>query len=682
MAKCTRTHGLLKAYAASADMAASQGTESAKALLRQVVAERSGRFKDLSESQFHFLQLYTCVKPLQQCIRRSQLSDAADWIAWSLSENIRDGQVQQLDVNRLLDMRTDSCLGSWPRFLPTVASWLTQFYFYARARATMDDVARSLFVFWDPIFTYFLKSPAAGYLAETVGMMVSWIVQKDPVQATVCVGQVERLVSDDKIPMTTRARIVVLLTTQASRFSTRRANEWAAIAISDYWNELAGYERLQALTACATGEKSDPHRDALLEYVRRHRQQDPISVRDTLSARRSWEAQFDLFQPIVAKTLMHCQSEYLWTALTGWYGVNDNCGTYSQEIVFFSPFHHCGLTALFRDECASISDDSQELLERLTRAADEFYGTSTSVRGQADNVLHLPERFGIPTAERGPAFERALVEAVTPKELRQFVDKAAAQLVIGPCHPVQGTQLAQWGRTLPLVASLRQPFADRAVRTVGIWTGGDSHTEQLETDFLVSTFRRHGIGVEVASGGTRSQEQFHAFYSNQRYDIVWVSSHGEYDHWRPDEVKIQIAPATFVYADALIGREVRGRTRRLLVLNICDGGRYPPGSGALPYIGFAPSLTTEHQATISHLWPVEGFSAALFGALLGKELVSGKGFFPSFCSAILQMRSNEPNIADVLSEAAGGTTGLSQRLANQQTDFSNIARWGSGVFFQ
>jgi hypothetical protein len=79
---------------------------------------------------------------------------------------------------------------------------------------------------------------------------------------------------------------------------------------------------------------------------------------------------------------------------------------------------------------------------------------------------------------------------------------------------------------------------------------------------------------------------------------------------------------------------------------------------------------------------VEGFSAAVFGAFLGNELTRNKGFFSAFCSAMLLMKGRGSNSAEVLTKAAGTTTELAQRLANREDDFSNIARCGSGVFFQ
>lgn len=137
---------------------------------------------------------------------------------------------------------------------------------------------------------------------------------------------------------------------------------------------------------------------------------------------------------------------------------------------------------------------------------------------------------------------------------------------------------------------------------------------------------------------------------------------------------------TAVTLEQLYGRSPEGQ-RRLLVLNVCDGGRFEE-SGMVPRIGLAPALASPWQATISHLWPVLNFPSAAFGALLAHGLAQGMSFFSAYCEAMMLLRRTSPDVAAELTRRYRARFELTERLAQRADDMSQVQFSESAAFFQ
>jgi len=79
-----------------------------------------------------------------------------------------------------------------------------------------------------------------------------------------------------------------------------------------------------------------------------------------------------------------------------------------------------------------------------------------------------------------------------------------------------------------------------------------------------------------------------------------VIEHGVFDHSELGTSKFIINSHEFVSIDNLMGPNLGNDGRRLLSLNICDGG-VSDGLGSIHKLGLAPSLASPSQATVSHL---------------------------------------------------------------------------------
>lgn len=212
-----------------------------------------------------------------------------------------------------------------------------------------------------------------------------------------------------------------------------------------------------------------------------------------------------------------------------------------------------------------------------------------------------------------------------------------------------------------------------------------------EQFFVISDAVEHGrtrpllrelVTVDAHIAVDSTAAEFAAVYSDPAVDVLWVMSHGEFDHWAPHEATLQVSRnGDRVSLADLWRRSPETEDRRLLFLNACDAGRFEEG-GLLPHVGLAPSVAGPAQAVISHLWPVTHYPSATFGAFLATFLSRGQSFFDSFQSALGALHKDAPASGTALEQLSGFSTPLTQRLRQREEDFTPLEISGSPVFYE
>lgn len=247
--------------------------------------------------------------------------------------------------------------------------------------------------------------------------------------------------------------------------------------------------------------------------------------------------------------------------------------------------------------------------------------------------------------------------------------------------PLEAALCVKTGTTFPLAASLQQPAPDRKVQRAVLWVGG-TFTDEIEAAAVAALLRAHDIAVDVISGDSRTKDNFLEIYASSTYELIWVTAHGEYDHYRPHMVTIGLAGADqSVSLQELTAVQVPEAGRRLLVLNICDGATGAVLGGVLG-LGMAQLIAGSHQAVISHMWPVDQRISPAFAALLARELARGAPFFDGYSRAVKHIAAGKVVLVDELRSMGPDAAELAERVANRDFDSQNIYFYGSAVFLE
>ncbi len=657
--------------------------EEAKGLATQFVSKQY----ELPEDQRllpQFAQFLVAAWALNDALSDGELSDCGDWIGWSLSATIEPGHEVELHIGRLVEFHQAPSISTWPGFGPTLVVYLGAFYYYARRRTAMQEIGAQL---WGTAMRHLMRimdqspkliDPPEVFLGS---FMLAWAAKEAPERARQLTPYVQRWVHDPELPASVRSLYCLSLATNAGRYSGTSSSTWARMALDEFADHLIGEQKTQML-ATVLDPTNVQELEAILVEMQQHQAKQRHAL-GPLAFARVAAFMGDVVQPYFVRTLSLGRVDYALRGLETWHQaehVDDRLDP--QSILLMIPFGETSYVAAVNGVKTEIVRDNQALLARLTRETDAFLGTAKTVAYEDNTGLRIPERPGVPSLDDRSGWFSTMQQAYCPDGV-EFGDVPTCQLMLPSVGtPLQAVQLAVWGTTWPIAASLSAPRSDRDVRAVALWSGGGSMTEAMELAVLKHAFESRQIEVDIFAPESCSAAVFLSTYENPKYDVVWVVSHGEFDHWSPKHVRLQISQdRTAVSLEDLHLKAPESHSRRLLVLNVCDGGRFEE-TGMIPKIGLAPGLASPAQATISHLWPVMGFPSAALGAYLAYYLASGTPYFEAYKRTMLSVGKHSTVLAKELEDLYGARMELMERLSVRDEDFSPIQFSGSAAFFQ
>lgn len=632
-----------------------------------------------------FAQFIVCAWCLAAAQDEGELTQMGDWIGWSLSEEINDSHIVELHTGRLFEFRGAASLATWSGYLPTMVTFFMAFYDYARRRTAMKNVGE---VFWplavDTLEAALQHPPAFIDPPEILlgAMMLGWAAKESSDQARKLTPLLEGIVEDQRMPGWSRALLCTTLATNAGRFSRTEPEAWAHRALVEFEGHLVGLQKIQMMVTVLKTSDGVAGADTVLTEMEtlqaKHR-----NTLGPLNFTRDAARKLEYVQPYFIKCLDMPSANHVLRGLHAWYQLrHPDDPLDSMATLLTAPFGETSFKAVLGEVRYELQRDTQALLEAVVRATNHFMGTAKSVAFADNSALEVPDRPGVPVIDPALKLENLMREAYCPAGF-EVPGLPTSQLILSTeAHPIQATQLRTWGRTWPIAASLGRRRPDRRPKKVAVWSGGQLITEGMELDMVRFSFEQCGAVVHYYAPETCTPEKFLDVYQNPEYDVFWVISHGEFDHWSPHEVKLHIArDGSTAALEEIWDRTPVSTQRRLLVLNVCDGGRFEE-VGYVPRVGLAPGLAGPAQASISHLWPVMPFPSAAFGAYLAHFLAKGIGYFDSYTETMRAIAKHARAVAEDLGGLYGTEFELTRRITNRDEDWTPIEIAGSAAFFE
>ncbi|MFJ1254270.1 CHAT domain-containing protein [Cupriavidus sp. CuC1] len=614
----------------------------------------------------------------------NEVSRMGDWIQWSLADSPIRSFVQEMNIGRMAEFHRHPEIRGWPGFTPVNVLFFNGLFDYARRRTAIKSICDALRPYAARTFLRLMSQPPAIIDMQEIMLgclMMTWAAKESLDRAERMTPFIEELVSRQELQAEQRYLFCLTLATNAGRFSSRDKIYWATRTLTEFGPHLSGlYQAQMMATTLRVDEHGPSDAEALLAQmalVRAERNQGLSGVDATRDSGQTVE----YVAPYFVRTLAMGEAGLLLRGLQTWYQQDHPTDPLnSLDVLITVPFGETGTTLLCGGEKREYERDTQAPLVDVSRSMNEFLGTYATVAYADNSSLPIPERPGMPQ-ERQPGLSSALRNAYCPDNV-VVPGAPTCQLILpAECHPIQAVQLENWGRTWPIASSLGRPREDRVPRSVLIW-GGGTITEPMELEMVRYAFEKIGATVRSVTLETCTPADFLAEYQNAEYDVFWIASHGEFDHWAPHDVRLHLAPDnSAVKLEDVWDRIPSFEGRRLLVLNVCDGARFAE-RGMLPRVGLGPGLAGPAQATISHLWPVRPYPSAGFGASLAYYVANGVRYFEAFERTLRAIAKPAANVGMELEDMYGREFELTTRLRNQEEDFSAIEVWGSAAFFQ
>ncbi|AEV26386.1 hypothetical protein Dsui_2015 [Azospira oryzae PS] len=630
-----------------------------------------------------YLQFETSITPLRIANSLGNGNIAYDWILNGFGSEVSTSIKREFHTNRIYDFRHAKIGWIDEVRKSSFQEWFSEFFYYARRWAALYEIADLIIV--DALLDTQPPWPSPPWTGiksevEAVAFMLSWAAayehDSEDALAFLATALLERTDMDAFL----KSRLIVSLLTPASRFTSRTPEEWAQWALTNLPNQFRPQEMLQVLIASLTNVTDwDARREVTLETIDAH----VAEIRSTLKSETAFTLASDqritILQNLVFKLHSYERANDLLAIFCRWYAVPQQMQR-RDGVLFVFPNHSDGMGYLGKNSHIFRQDQNKSIatLSEITNAA---LGISITVWGQK-NLEPVVGRPGVPKYELGSTFEQLLIEHYAWGKLSKAELNWASAMVFLPGfpHPVQAIMQNACGQCLPISASLHAPYPDRVIKRAAIWFSGDDNFSAMEADALAAIFHEAGIACVLFSGTDSTDEDFFVAYSDETFDLFWVAGHGHCDRWDPKSPAILVGNGGVVPIDKLAAISIVSKSRRLLVLNICDSAAASV-MGSIHKVGLGPTLASAHQAVIGHIWPVDPLLAAGFGLSLAKGLACYRSaFFNAFEHALLSLRRDWPSFVSYVGERID--VDLIERLRSNERDLGNIFHWGSPCYFE
>lgn len=163
---------------------------------------------------------------------------------------------------------------------------------------------------------------------------------------------------------------------------------------------------------------------------------------------------------------------------------------------------------------------------------------------------------------------------------------------------------------------------------------------------------------------------------SDKYDIISITSHGEINTRDPlnNVIKVgneyipwyQFKPETYNI-----------NNKRLLYLNFCDSGHFALKKGFI-LESFSTYLTNSHQATISHMWPVNQNYSSVFLMIFLHHLTFTNSYKEAYSLTLLLAINNK--FDEYIEKHNLNSMELFKIFQNSSLEKSSIINWGSLLF--
>lgn len=638
-----------------------------------------------------YIKFVTTQIPLQLDVVNKRQSEAYNWVTYAFSDDLSAAQTKELDLNIILDFLTDKMCQSMHDY-GVIAQWLGDFYNMARSLAAIPQAGNELFQLSIEVGISALKF---GSVEESFWCWMNtacWGANYDHPTTKSLVEIMEIMIFNKNISPSYKVNLIYGLTNVTSRFSTKSDFEWAKLALEDYPGYLQGHQKLAALLCISSENLPESleiyHQEVILEITNYNKVNDLTELSKTEQLRLG-DRLSEMLMPYIGTCIEYRKSRLAIKTLLSWYNVNSEIGISPETSLIFYPANKNKFSVGFGVWKFVLNRDLIPLYKKLTSETNEFLSIASSINTISDFEIatHESNRFGVPSEDKSEGVEILLKDFFHCEEIKELIVNDELDIRSMLClpsnhHSLQYISSKYIGKTWPLSSSLEKPKPDSDIKKVCLWCGAGSFTETMESNALIEIFSSVGIHVDYFSSEDTTKEAFTKIYESDDYDVIWLMSHGEFDHWNPGQLSIEIgAGEVITLEEALSLEKPKSESRRLLMLNVCDGATHTNLDG-LSKLGFAPALTSNQQCTISHLWPVNPYVAATFGAIYAEKLSKGKGFFEAFTETLIVMREPTGKVIDYLSDSVINSNDIRERLNNNSINLELMIHSGSSAFFE
>lgn len=625
----------------------------------------------------NYLQFHASVDVLQYFSDRRMNGYCFDWICNGLSDSIAEDGQCTFDPVRLTEFTATENPYIQNNLLRSLKRWCQDLFYYSSYTGGHKPLAD---IFIDHCLGIFLK--IMELQPDTLGVnalcqMCVWCTtykkQQALEQCSTFLATLYRNSADQKIN-----KIIALHFAFADYNGTTRTKaEWCIQALS--YEGLLNPQELLQIKINVTGRdigKISREFDDIIAAIKNFRQATPAEDLDSYYLNRMFTLFYRTFH-----TLLHAGKVDMVNQLIGtFYSLSQEQQITGNNLYIIPNDNHCVVYAF--EGTVFYNERDNDSIKEIIRLENKFLGGSHQLNDVLDFEPEMPQReIGQPAPNKSQAYYQALSQMLGLQKLLEkpgFENLAGFNCLYGTMLPIQSMITKQLGITLPVIHSHQQPLPQRQIVKVCIWQGETQLAEQEQAG-LSAVFASAGILVEIMVAAGSTKANFLDHYHNPDFDVFWIISHGQYDHYTPHNSYLDLGNGIHIKAAELDYRNEKAE-RRLLLLDVCDGSTITMNNNFFAR-GIGPSLVNSHQSLIAHCWPVADLAAMAYGLLIANSLSQQFPFAKAHANSLLLLSQGREKVISFL-EALWPDMEALERLHNSGLDFENFYYWGSLNYFE
>jgi|GEM_PF-5205176 len=553
-----------------------------------------------------------------------------------------------------------------------LSRWIANFYYYSRSFSGLNNIGNLLI---DMVISFIEDCTVKDYsFAFLLSNVNSWCelnkLETYVLKLVSIIDELESKLSDSSDPLFRQT--VRLSYLQSNRVSDSRKKIAAQSLLMEDW--VNSISEVQYLTLVYT-QNLVPSFDIQLLYSAISKMVQDLGDSNKIDLLHEKSRLAKIFTQLILHCFETDKHEILAKTIELFYGED---GTMSSTM-FLIPNHSDGTRILTKEYSFLANHDAyltiMELVESYNLALNQYI----LLKGIDYNHDYRSGEIGFPNFEYGHNFHQCLKKVY----LFDKVDKRKLDHVENIFQieydylPYQAIMIEILNSTAPRLTSFQHKLPFPEVKKILFWKG-TSFTAEREFDYISEVFKSSKIKIEICDS---SVEDF-GEKLKEDYDIIWLSSHGDHNHYDPFNSTIHIGESSIINVSDLTYLNSHDRSRRLLFFNVCDGSS-SAGTGELLNVGLPALLTLANQDYLSHLWPIDFNIAPIYGCLFAIYLADNNNYLDAYIKTIRTLLEGKESIlialkpfiqSEIISE-------LSYSVENMSYDFSNILYWGSSAYY-
>ena len=651
-------------------------------ILQDILALRRTAYPE-AETILNFLQIDISISVMGTALVQKRLQTIYDWAIYSISDTYPFELEIHFEIPRLRDLFIRSHPTLYARLGREIGlEWIKIFYYYVFKVGGLKELARLIAPFVGNLLIRLLPQSDA---IEPAVRFAEWGARDSYVDRRQLVLKLQQVLLSSKPGSDTHFFLGLAFALLIGTDCGMDTRTLARSLLQTYAHRLPPNSELQLLQAALIpdSEEIKQNLERIVETVRRYRQHTLSAALDDVLIEYEFQRSFTLVNAIVLTLLTIGESNAAALVIGAWKGVYGD--STRQDVLFVLPDAASGvLYSLQGDIYKTDAVNGRDTYSPLIDAINHFHGINIVMDDDDSLTPHTPIRPGIPDdpIQSSANYSAAMREQFHLPEAKEFLANAkqgptnAMQLVPGLPIPLQPVMIKEIGFSWPIASTMSSPHSDRLFRRALIWTGSTFLGAQ-QAEWIAEVLRPQ-IDVTIASG---DENKFSGAFSSPEYDVVWVTTHGEYDHMDPHRSTLVINDGIEMTFDDLRKIAIHAQDRRLLVLDACDSGAEPI-YGGISSLGFGPLLASASQAIICYRWPVEQFASAVFNVLLAVGLRT-RSFYGAYEFAVITILQGKQTTIQQLTGFLGQDHNLVKRVReNGSIRWNTLAFWGSAAFLE